>query len=229
MIKKNKNILIGIAVGTVIGLIVEANAILLFLIMGAGVGYATTLENVKLKYILMGLFIGGPIGCLIGYLIWAGKYGTPSEPSTQNQDKEEENSPTNKTKNALVNRKKSLSAEEEQIQFCLAVWALAQASCWADGNKGENENNEAKQILKSLMANFTEEQKKTILLSAKQFNEIKSQPLLDDAVVEIEKLNKPDYMILDNVVQRIIRSDNQISESEQKFMDSWQEYMNSKQ
>ena len=52
---------------------------------------------------------------------------------------------------------------------------------------------------------------------------------MEDAIVEIEKLNKPDYMILDSIVQRIVRSDNEISEKEQSFLTSWQQYMDSKQ
>ena len=220
--KKTKNILIGSAIGIVFGLITEPALILISLIMGAGIGYATSLENPKTKYLLAGFFAGGPLGCLIGYLIWAAKYAPP--PSASEQDDAEKKEKTTK-KNPARNNPKQISPEEEQIQFCFAVWALAQAACWADGEKSENENNEAKQALKALMDNFSEEQKKTILLKAKQFNETTPQPSLNDAFIEIKKLHDPNYMILDNVVQRIIRCNNEISDSEQKFMDAWQEYM----
>ena len=226
MNKKIKNILIGAAIGLVVGVIAGGETIPLFLIMGAGAGYSSTLENTKTKYILMGLCIGGPIGAVVGYFIWSSKYETPSKPEhkevlqQKTAQKEEEN---------VKIKRKQLSAKEEQCQFCLAVWALAQASCWADGDKGEGENNEAKQILKALMENFPEEQKKSVALNLKKFNENKTKPALNDAIVEIEKLNNPDYMILDSVVQRIVRSDNEISDTEQTFLTSWQQYMDSKQ
>ena len=225
MNKKTKNILIGAAIGLVVGVIAGGETIPLFLIMGAGAGYFSTLENTKTKYILMGLCIGGPIGAVIGYFVWSSKYKTPSKP----EHKEVLQQKTDEKEESVTIKQKQLSAKEEQCQFCLAVWALAQASCWADGDKGDGENNEAKQILKALMENFPEEQKKSVALNLKQFNENKTKPALNDAIVEIEKLNNPDYMILDSVVQRIVRSDNEISDTEQTFLTSWQQYMDSKQ
>lgn len=97
MDKKAKNILIGAAIGFVLGLIIESDAIILFLLMGAGAGYFSTLENTKLKYILMGLFICGPIGCLIGYLIWYCKYA----PNTSDNSPKEISS--NSTKQFFIN------------------------------------------------------------------------------------------------------------------------------
>ena len=196
-----------------------------FLIMGAGAGYSSTLENTKIKCILMGLCIGGPLGAVVGYFIWSSKYDSNSKP----EQKEALQQKTDEKEESVTIKQKQLSAKEEQCQFCLAVWALAQASCWADGDKGDGENNEAKQILKVLIENFPEEQKKSVFVKAKQFNENKPQPTLEDAIVEIEKLSDPDYMILDNTVQRIVRSDNEISEAEQEFLTSWQKYMDSKQ
>ena len=225
MNKRTKYILIGVASGVVFSLIAESSVMLLFMLMGGGAGYALSLENIKLKYILTGLFLGGPLGCLVGYLIWVSKYDTSAQ-SGQNAGNQQETAEEN---NSETRKQKKLSIEEEQTQFCIAAWGLAQATCWADGDKGEVENNEAKQILKTLMENFPEDQQKSILVKAKQFNENKPQPTLEDAIVEIEKLNKPDYMILDSIVQRIVRSDNEISEKEQSFLTSWQQYMDSKQ
>ena len=225
MNKKIKNILIGAAIGLVVGVIAGGETIPLFLIMGAGAGYSSTLENTKIKYILMGLCIGGPLGAVVGYFIWSSKYDSNSIP----EQKEALQQKTDEKEESVTIKQKQLSAKEEQCQFCLAVWALAQASCWADGDKGDGENNEAKQILKALMENFPEEQKKSVALNLKKFNENKTKPALNDAIVEIEKLNNPDYMILDSVVQRIVRSDNEISDTEQTFLNSWQQYMDSKQ
>ena len=173
----------------------------------------------------MGLCIGGPLGAVVGYFIWSSKYDSNSIP----EQKEALQQKTDEEEESVTIKQKQLSAKEEQCQFCLAVWALAQASCWADGDKGDGENNEAKQILKALMENFPEEQKKAVALNLKQFNENKSKPTLSDAIIEIEKLSNPDYMILDSTVQRIVRSDNEISEAEQEFLTSWQKYMDSKQ
>ncbi len=225
MNKKTKNSLIGAAIGLVLGAIIDSDAIILFLLMGTGAGYFSTLENTKLKYILMGLCIGGPIGAVIGYFVWSSKYETPSKPE-QKEVLQPETAP--KEDEDVKIKREQLSAKEEQCQFCLAVWALAQASCWADGEKGEGENNEAKQILKALIENFPEEQRKSVALSLDQFNKNKPKPALNDAIVEIEKLKNPDYMILDSVVQRIVRSNNEISDTEQTFLTSWQQYMDSK-
>ena len=226
MNKKIKNILIGAAIGLVVGVIAEGETIPLFLIMGAGAGYSSTLENTKIKCILMGLCIGGPLGAVVGYFIWSSKYDSNSKPE-QKEVLQPETAP--KEDEDVKIKREQLSAKEEQCQFCLAVWALAQASCWADGEKGEGENNEAKQILKALIENFPEEQRKSVAVSLDQFNKNKTKPALNDAIVEIEKLKNPDYMILDSTVQRIVRSDNEISEAEQEFLTSWQKYMDSKQ
>ena len=123
---------------------------------------------------------------------------------------------------------KKLTPEEMQVQHCFAMWTLAMAACWADGEVNDGETAEAKSVLSAMMGNFSPEQKQATLTRILAAKHKQSKVSLKKAISEIEKVDKPDYMLLDNVVQLIVRSDNIISDEEQKFLDSWKKYLDSK-
>ena len=124
-----------------------------------------------------------------------------------------------------VAQEKVLSPEECQIQNCVALWVLAMAVAWADGEKSEVEEKEAKQLLRTLLENMDEKQKKKVAEKLLQFKAVRPKPVLEDAIEEINKLPNPDLELLDNCVQIIIRSDNEISPGEEKFLAAWQQYL----
>ena len=116
----------------------------------------------------------------------------------------------------------------EREQYCVAVWASATAAAYADGEMEDVVKIEAKNMLRPFLDSLAEGQRKTVAVMLLKFQKSYPQPSLDDAKREIGALNNPDYEIFDHVVQRIIRADSKISESEKKFLASWQQYIDSK-
>jgi ABC-type phosphate transport system auxiliary subunit len=100
-----------------------------------------------------------------------------------------------------------LAIEKEQHQLCLAIWALSQAACWADGDKGEEENDETKKIVKSLMGYFSEAQKKSVTENLASFNEKNIKPTFQNQLLSEENAK----LTLEN--QKLQEETNRINEA----------------
>ena len=183
----------------------------------------------KTKYVLKGTIIATVLGVwflgifapVVGALIalWLWKKKNP----LQDKGDEENLLPTQNDEEP-----KKLPADTTKEQYCVAVWASATAAAYADGDMEDVVKSEAKNMLRPFLDSLAPGQRKTAALMLLKFQKNCPHPSLDDAKREIEALPEPDYEIFDHVVQRIIRADSKISESEKKFLVHWQRYIDSK-
>ena len=180
----------------------------------------------KTKYILkvtiistvIGVWFLGIFAPVAGILIalWMWKKKAPK----QNEEDEV-------LRPAQIEEKRS-PPDTTRAQYCVAVWASATAAAYADGEMDDVVKIEAKNMLRPFLDSLAEDQRKTAALMLLKFQRNYPRPSLDDAKREIEALHNPEYEIFDHVVQRIIRADSKISESEKKFLASWQQYIGRK-
>ncbi len=175
----------------------------------------------KIKYILKGAIIATVIGVWFLGILAPIIGATIAYCRWQQKIKSGESQPESSSKKPVV-------AHDTEVQYCVALWALSMAAAWADGDVSTEEKQEGKNILKKYLVSLNEEQIKEAHERLENFKIMCPNPKIEDAFVEINKLNVDDYEIFTHVVNTIIRTDNQLSAEEEKFLSAWQQYVNMK-